>query len=122
MFNSHPHFWDSFFAAGDDLLQEIVTRVVLKESNSKDPRPGVGSIFNAIICYLAGNRATSLSDTEMEQFQNQAMSQIVSFFSEDAPSMSALDRIMRNDFNVQISVPIAQKMMDMMKTWMWHVM
>ena len=43
-----PVFWDSFFAAGDDLLQEIVTRVVLKESNSKDPRPGVGSIFNAI--------------------------------------------------------------------------
>ena len=110
-----PIFWDSFFAAGDDLLQEIVTRVVLKESNSKDPRPGVGSIFNAIICHLAGNRVTCLSDMEMEQLQNQAMSQIVSFFSEDAPAMSALDRIMRNDFNVQISVPIAQKMMDMMK-------
>lgn len=110
-----PIFWDSFFAAGDDLLQEIVTRVVLKENNSKDPRPGVGSIFNAIICHLAGNRVTCLSDMEMEQLQNQAMSQIVSFFSEDAPAMSALDRIMRNDFNVQISVPIAQKMMDMMK-------
>lgn len=110
-----PLFWDSFHAAGDELLQEIVTRVVLKEGYNSDPRPGNGSLFNAIVCHLADSKAGALTDDEKMQLHNEALSQIVSFFSPDAPAMSALDRIMRNNFNTQISVPIAQKMMDMMK-------
>lgn len=110
-----PLFWDSFYVAGDDLLQEIVTRVVLKETHYDGPRPGVGSIYNAIVCNMLGNRVVSNNDQEMNRIQRQAMAKLVGFFSPDAPAMSALDRIMRNDFNVQVSVPIAQKMMDMMK-------
>ena len=110
-----PLFWDSFNIAGDDILQEIVQRVVLKENNIQDLRPGVGSILNAIMCNLAGNRVTMLSEDEKAYIHSQALSRLIGFFSTNAPAMSYLDRIMRNDFNVQVSIPIAQKMMDMMK-------
>lgn len=110
-----PLFWDSFYVAGDDLLQEIVTRVVLKESHYQDPRPGVGSIYNAIVCNMLGNSIAAQDERLMAMIHSRAKEKLVGFFSKDAPAMAALDRIMRNDFNVQISVPIAQKMMDMMK-------
>lgn len=110
-----PLFWDSFNIAGDDILQEIVLRVVLKENSIGELRPGVGSILNAIMCNIAGGRATSLSEEEKAYVYSQALSQLIGFFSANAPAMSYLDRIMRNDFNVQVSIPIAQKMMDMMK-------
>lgn len=110
-----PLFWDSFNVAGDDLLQEIVSRVVLKEGSVGEPRPGVGSIYNAFVCHLSGNRFMALTDDEKKRIHDEAYSRLVAFFSPNAPAMSALDRIMRNDFNVQVSVPIAQKMMDMMK-------
>lgn len=111
-----PLFWDSFNLAGDDLLREIVLRVVLRDpSPIGKPIPGIGSIYNAVLCHLAGSRLNSLSDDELARLSEEAKAKVVGFFSNDAPSLSALDRIMRNDFNVQISVPIAQKMMDMMK-------
>lgn len=109
-----PLFWDSFYVAGDDLLQEIVMRVVLKESVLKEPRPGVGSIYNALVCNMFGNRMPS-SEDERSVIYDKALSKLLGFFSQDAPAMSKLDREMRNNFNAQISVPIAQKMMDMMK-------
>lgn len=111
-----PLFWDSFNNAGDDILHEIVSRVVLKEQDAHiNLRPGYGSILNAITCNLAGDRISILPDSEKEYLHSVAMGKLIGFFGENAPSMSALDRIMRNDFNVQVSVPIAQKMMDMMK-------
>lgn len=110
-----PLFWDSFNIAGDDILQEIVLRVVLKENTVKDLRPGKGSILNAIMCNLAGTNVSYLSDLQKKLIYEKALYKLTSFFSSNAPAMSYLDRIMRNNFNVQISVPIAQKMMDMMK-------
>lgn len=109
-----PLFWDSFNVAGDDLLQEIVMNVVIRENQLENIRPNMGSIYNAILYRLAGGR-TILTDEEKARLSFEANSQIISFFSTNAPAMSAMDRIMRNDFNVQISVPIAQKMLDMMK-------
>lgn len=110
-----PLFWDSFYIAGDDLLQEIVMRVVLKENNWTEPRPGEGSMYNAIVCSLLGKKNIAPDSDEMMLVKERAHAQLIGFFSKNAPAMSELDRVMRNDFNVQISVPIAQKMMDMMK-------
>ncbi|MDE7421521.1 MAG: virulence factor SrfB [Muribaculaceae bacterium] len=111
-----PLFWDSFNLAGDDLLREIVLRVVLRDpSPTGKPIPGYGSIYNAILCNMAGARLNNLRDDEYEYLSEAAKAKVVGFFSNDAPALTELDRIMRNDFNVQVSVPIAQKMMDMMK-------
>lgn len=111
-----PLFWDSFNQAGDDLLREIVLRVVLRDpSPIGKPIAGMGSIYNALLCNMAGVRLNTMTDEELSNLSEQAKAKVVGFFSNDAPALTALDRVMRNDFNVQISVPIAQKMMDMMK-------
>lgn len=111
-----PLFWDSFNLAGDELLREIILRVVLKDpSPNGKPIPGYGSIYNALLCNMAAARVNSLREDEFERVSEEAKAKVVGFFSSDAPALTELDRIMRNDFNVQISVPIAQKMMDMMK-------
>ena len=111
-----PQFWDSFYTAGDDLLREIVYGMVLKEPDRETFRKGYGSIFNAACAdILEKEYADKLTPQNRHIIEEKAVAKLNRSFGSDSYAVSYLDKIMRNDFNVQVSVPIAQKMLDMMK-------
>lgn len=109
-----PLFWDSFYVAGDDILYEIVRRVVLYQK-PEIYREDYGSIYAALTAKKLKTLDGSASEDENKIIMDRAYSEICEFFSKDHNNMNIEDRRMRNEFNVQISVPIAQKMLDMMK-------
>lgn len=134
-----PHFYDSFYIAGDDILRNIVQRIVIE--GPETGLPDMGSIHSALIA-----RLMKMTDDELralpcnnakytdvyhrrveditgshspqrreEQIRYFASILIRDFFGHDSAMMSFKDRISRVDFNTQISVPIAQKMMDLLR-------
>ena len=109
-----PLFWDSFYVAGDDIMNEIVRRVVLYNA-PVEVREDYGSLYAALTAKKLHAISSSLSDDEKKIIMDRAYSEIFEFFSKDHNDMTDEDRRMRSEFNVQISVPIAQKMLDMMK-------
>lgn len=110
-----PLFWDSFYVAGDDILNEIVRRIVLYNDQSTDFVEGYGPLCSHLTARLLRQQPQPVSEERERIVREQAYSMIMDFFSKDNNNMSQEDRRMRNDFNTQISVPIAQKMLDMMK-------
>ncbi|MDE5811574.1 MAG: virulence factor SrfB [Muribaculaceae bacterium] len=134
-----PHFYDSFYIAGDDILHAIVQRVVI--DGPATGIPDMGSIKSALEA-----RMLAMTDDELRNLPcNQAkftdvyrrkIEDIVGthsperraelikylcsillrdFFGRDSAMMSFKDRVARVDFNTQISVPIAQMMMDLLR-------
>lgn len=113
-----PLFWDSYYFAGDDILHQIVLNHVLKEPVVTPIRDCYGTIYNAICSYMTKERygeGHKPTDSELAMIRLEAKEQFLSFFGTNHSKMPFLDLIMRNDFNVQVSVPLAQKMMDMLK-------
>lgn len=79
-----PLFWESFYIAGDDLLKKLVEQIVIEGHFSM-----VSSTLNRI-------------------GKNEQRTQLIAdFFGVDNNRMSFTDRLMRKDFNLQISMPIA---------------
>ena len=132
-----PLFWDSFYLAGDDILRNLVQNVVIE---GKDIGvPNLGNISSALT-----SRVINMTDEELKQLPcldnivyrtkvNDiyltvddeekkekkiafASNLIHDFFGTDSSMMGFKDRRCRNDFNTQISVPIAQKMMELLRT------
>jgi len=132
-----PLFWDSFYLAGDDILRNLVQNVVIE---GKDVGvPNLGNISSALT-----SRIINMTDEELKQLPcldnivyktkvNDicltvddedkkekkiafASNLIHDFFGTDSSMMGFKDRRCRNDFNTQISVPIAQKMMELLRT------
>lgn len=131
-----PLFWDSFYLAGDDILRNIIQNIVIegKEHGLAD----LGNISSALT-----TRILNMSDQELdvlpcnkimvyknkiqdiimtedaEEKQNKktsfASNLIHDFFGNDSSMMGYRDRRCRLDFNTQISVPIAQKMMELLR-------
>ena len=112
-----PLFWDSYYFAGDDILHQVVINHVLKEPVETPIRKGYGTIYNAICSTIAIHRygERQLTTSELTIVRVEASEKLLSFFGTSNWNMVDLDRIMRNDFNVQVSVPLAQKMLDMLK-------
>ena len=134
-----PHFYDSFYVAGDDILRTIVQRYVIEGQESGIPF--MGSIHSALIARLMAMgdeelRAlpcTRSSHTDVyrtyvedivgchskerreERTRYFASVLLRDFFGYDSAMMSFKDRQARVDFNTQISVPIARKMMDLLR-------
>lgn len=79
-----PLFWESFYYAGDDLLKEFVHQFVIEGPH--------GGIKNKLIEIGKENSAQAL---------------LFDFFGENHNAMTFRDRQFRNDFNLQISLPIA---------------
>ena len=132
-----PLFWDSFYLAGDDILRNLVQNVVIE---GKDL--GVHNLGN--ISSALTSRVISMTDDELKQMPcldnivyktkvNDicltvdddekkekkiafASNLIHDFFGTDSSMMGFKDRRCRNDFNTQISVPIAQKMLELLRT------
>lgn len=132
-----PLFWDSFYLAGDDILRNLVQNIVIE---GKDHRqPDLGNIFGALtarICNMSESELKYLpcldnvvykskindicitinKDEKEEKLVAFASNLIHDFFGTDSSMMGYRDRRCRNDFNTQISVPIAQHMLELLRT------
>ena len=132
-----PLFWDSFYLAGDDILRNLVQNVVIE---GKDAGAGnLGNISSALIFRIINmndaelkslpcldnvvyrSKVSDICLTEDEDVKKEkkiafASNLIHDFFGTDSSMMGFKDRRCRNDFNTQISVPIAQKMLELLRT------
>lgn len=132
-----PHFYDSFYIAGDDILHAIVRRVVI--DGPELSLPDMGSIHSALLARLSAMDDAQLAaqpfarnnmvyrnkvddiigshspERRRELTRNLASVLVRDFFGRDSAMMTFNDRQARLDFNTQISVPIAQRMMDMLR-------
>lgn len=131
----HPLFWDSFYYAGDDILEEIVRAMIIEGQNKKCGTLYEGPIFNAVCStYMnmddedfldALNLRGKINFAGMSQPEKEALKfvhasretseRIHNFFGKDKALMDYKDRLMRQDFNIQISVPMGLKMLDMLR-------
>lgn len=131
-----PLFWDSFYLAGDDIIKNIILRIIIEGNADDDSK--VGSIRSVLL-----NRMLMKSDAELRSLKSankkyafrklmddilnasdkaQRRERIVSyvdnlikdFFGTDSGNMDLEDRRCRSDFNTQVSVPIAQKLLDLL--------
>ena len=129
-----PLFWDSFYYAGDDILEEIVRAVIIEGQDKGGGRLYEGPIFNAVCSnYMAlpdddfiealglkGKvRLDNLTEAEREDIKysyasRETSERIHNFFGRDKASMDYKDRLMRQDFNVQVSVPMGMRLLEML--------
>lgn len=131
-----PLFWDSFYLAGDDILKNIILRIIIE--GKSETNINVGSIYSVLEA-----RLLKMSDSELSNLPsvNKAAFSILMFdilnsvsaeerttkikryadnlvkdyFGADAAGMSYQDIQCRADFNVQVSLPIAQMMLELLK-------
>lgn len=132
-----PLFWDSFYLAGDDILRNLVQNVVIEGKEHQDANLGnISSALTARILKMSDeqlkklpccdnivyrNKIVDICNTiNEEEIKNKkiafAANLVHDFFGADSSMMSYKDRRCRNDFNTQISVPIAQRMMELLRT------
>lgn len=91
-----PLFWESFHTAGDDLVKSIISDVLLE--NPKEHAAGMGVI-------AARLHETGVRDVAEKMHH---------FFGETG-SMGVINRRMRQEFNVQVLIPIANRLLDMLQ-------
>ncbi len=91
-----PLFWESFHTAGDDLVKSVITDVLLE--NPKGEAEGLGVI-------AARLHAAGVPDVAEKMHH---------FFGETG-SMGVINRRMRQEFNVQVLIPIANHLLGMLQ-------
>ena len=93
-----PIYWESFNLAGDDLLKTIVKDVILEGPIfDEDLRGSIGVIQN----HLLENGISNVQE------------RLNTFFGPDGNSINDKAKKIRRDFNVQISIPIALKYIEL---------
>ncbi len=80
-----PLYWDSFNVAGDDMLQVLIQNVIIEGDN--------GILYKHMTEVMGKSR-------------QEAYKQLYHFFGQDNNMMTFKDRIVRRDFNMQVSVPV----------------
>lgn len=124
-----PIFWDSFYFAGDDMLQEIIRTLLIEGTDKKRYIRGYGSIYNAVCAEniyreYGDSLNEAIADLEHcskeDSLRIQRISVISSnklhdFFDKDHATMTFMDRRMRNEFNVQIAIPFGNKMLELLR-------
>lgn len=133
-----PIFWDSFYVAGDDILRNIIQNVIIEDGNADDPE--VGSIYSALLArlnkmsideiaalpvmkrhsfyrsLLSDLRSAAENDKETADIKHKLASGLIrNFFGVDSTMMDDRDRRCRVDFNTQISHPMSQFFMEMLR-------
>lgn len=134
-----PLFWDSFYMAGDDILKNIVQNVII-EGPMKDSKVtgSIASVTMARLMSLSNEEFMQLpifsnpeeplyrmkidyiltagnEEARTERIKDLCSSLLRGMFGHDASYLDDRGRHCRLDFNTQISVPLAQKMMDMVR-------
>ena len=132
-----PLYWDSFYMAGDEILRNIIQNLIIEGKESGIPE--MGNIFNALHA-----RLKAMSNEELKQLPciksntvyegkiydivneiNEerraslvkafALNLLRDFFGYDSSMMGHRDRRCRVDFNTQISQPLAQMFMELLR-------
>lgn len=133
-----PLFWDSFYLAGDDILRSMIQNIIIEGNDSGNPSMGsVSSALLARIIAMSDDELRSLPCLEDNAVYNNKVDDICAieekdlkvaekiafvsnlihdFFGVDSAMMGYRDRRCRNDFNTQISLPIVQRMMELLRT------
>lgn len=130
-----PLFWDSFYYAGDDILEELVRSIIIEGQSKEIKALYEGPIFNAVCStYMALSDAdflealnlkgkvsfANVTEAEKQELKclyasRETSERIHNFFGKDKALMDYKDRLIRQDFNVQISVPMGLKLLDMLR-------
>ena len=90
----HPLYWESFNLAGDNLVKAIVQQVILEGDTDISKFKGCTGVIS--------NFARKKGVVGIERKMN-------TFFGTDSNNLGAYARRMRQKFNVQISIPIAER-------------
>lgn len=93
-----PLFWESFYIAGDDMLKAFVQQIIIEGPNAM--------VSNRLIKMGSRNITKLLAD----------------FFGGDTNRLTFSQRMLRKDFNLQISVPIALKYLEAAQKQTKHAM
>lgn len=132
-----PLYWDSFYLAGDDILRNLVQDLILEGKELSSPNTGtIRSVLLArIMCSsdedllqipsvrtnhvyenMVNNIQMALDGEEKKQQKRTLTNNLMhDFFGNDSAGMSHKARRCRLDFNTQISVPIAQKYLELLR-------
>lgn len=94
---ARPLFFESFHSAGDDLVKRIITDVLLE--GPRQSYPGASGIITARLI------ADHCPDVPEKMHH---------FFG-DTANMGVVERRMRKEFNIQVLIPIAYKLLDMLQ-------
>ena len=131
-----PLFWDSFYLAGDDILRNLIQNIVIE--GREHEQPDLGNISSALIARIkamsdeelqklpcldnivyrnmVNNICLIINNEEKERQKTAFASNLIhDFFGVDSSMMGYRERRCRTDFNTQISVPIAQRMMELLR-------
>ncbi len=92
-----PLFWDSFHIAGDDLVKRIISDVLIGFPNEK--YPGSSGIITA----------------QLQQMGHLDISNTMLHFFGDGQSMGVVEKRMRKEFCIQVLIPIANYLLDMLQ-------
>jgi hypothetical protein len=85
-----PLFWESFYIAGDDLLKELIRQVVIEGK------------------YAAIQK-------QLEKIGKSDIAKLIlDFFGKDNARQSVHDRQIRSEFNLQVSVPVVSRFLELL--------
>lgn len=134
-----PKFWDSYYLAGDDILHSIVQNIVIEGPMRGSKTEGsIASVTMARLKSMSNEELIQLpiysnpdeplyhnkidnvlrafsDEMREERLKDLGSSLVRGMFGVDAAFLDDRGRHCRLDFNTQISVPIAQKMMDLVR-------
>lgn len=86
-----PLFWESFYVAGDDLVKDLIRKLIIEGNYAAIP-----------------NKLKNIDSTNI-------ISKILDFFGVNNPRLSVTDRQLRSEFNIQVSMPIISHFLDILR-------
>ena len=132
-----PLYYDSFYSAGDDILYNIIRDVILEGVGTNDESMGsIGTSLAQRISRMTPDELmqipriketkeyreriddirNALNEESAAKFKRHLTGELMNhFFGDDAAFMSEKDRRSRLEFAIQISIPIAQFFLELLK-------
>lgn len=132
-----PVFYDSFYTAGDDIIHNIIANVILEGGTCKAPNMGsISSVLNDRIQRMTPDEILGIKRVAETKEYREAVEAIRNAYSEEeattrkkhlinelmhhffagnSAGMSEKDRRCRLDFCTQISIPLAQFFLELLK-------
>lgn len=85
-----PLFWESFYRAGDDLLKSLIQKLIIEGQHA-----------------AVQNKLQDISAEDIE-------TKILDYFGIDNARLSVTDRQHRSEFNLQVSIPVVTKFLELL--------